>query len=335
LDGAIDAVFGGKIRKKQGSNMLDFLKKRSSAIGLDISDDIVKISQLNANGGDVSLFAAGSETRPENIERGSAAWQRWVISAINNVLGNSKFSGKDAVACLPARNIFIDYVRVGGSSNMAEEKLSEMIFPKIKGRLPFDASEAIIKYVPASDDNVVVLAAERQKIEIHLAIYERVPLSVKSIAVWPLTLANCYAKFFARRRTDFESVVMLADVGPESVNVVISRHKHLLYARSLDFGLNQLNGEDGSRLALELNACRRSFGSMYRSGQIERLIFLSGNAINKETFAKIAKQMELPAQMGDCLAAVRIENPWNCKVERRGCRESWATAFGLSLSEES
>ena len=87
-----------------------------------------------------------------------------------------------------------------------------------------------------------------------------------------------------------------------------------------------------TRLALELNACRRSFGSMYRSGQIERLIFLSGNAVNRDSFAKIAKQMELPAQMGDCLAATKIENPWNCKVERRGCKESWATAFGLSLS---
>jgi Tfp pilus assembly PilM family ATPase len=314
--------------------MLDFLKKQSSAIGLDIGDDIVKIAQLNGNGGDPALAAAGSENRPSDIERGSAGWQRWVINAIHNVLDNSKFNGKNAVACLPARDIFIEYARVAGSSTMPVEKLNEFILPKMKSKLPFDATDAIIKYVPTADDNVIVLATERQKVEINLAIYERVPVSVKSIAVWPQVLANCYAKFFARRRTDVESIVMLADVGPEGVNVVISRHKNLLFARSLDFGLDQLNGEDGSRLALELNACRRSFGSMYRSGQIERLIFLSGNAVNKETFAKIAKQMELPAQMGDCLAAVKIENPWNCKVERRGCRESWATSFGLSLSEE-
>jgi len=314
--------------------MLDFLKKQSSAIGLDISDDIVKIAQLNANGNEAVLSGAGSECRPENIEAGSAGWQRWVINAIHNVLDNSKFDGKNAVACLPARDIFIDYARVGGSDSMPGEKLNELIFPKIKGKLPFDAADAIIKYVPTADDNVIVLATERRKIEIHLAIYERVPVSVKSIAVWPQVLANCYARFFGRRSTDLESIVMLADVGPERVNVVICRHRSLLFARSLDFGLDQLNGEDGSRLALELNACRRSFGSMYRSGQIERLIFLCGNAVNKETFAKIAKQMELPAQMGNCLAATKIENPWNCKVEIRGCRESWATVFGLSLSEE-
>jgi Tfp pilus assembly PilM family ATPase len=315
--------------------MLDFLKKQSNAIGLDIGDDIVKVAQLDVNeSNEVVLSAGGSENRPSSIERGSAGWQRWVISAVHNVVENSKFNGKNAVACLPARDIFIDYARVGSSNNMPSEKLNEFIFPKIKGKLPFDSADAIIKYVPAEDDNVIVLASERQRIEIHLAIYERVPVSVKSIAVWPLALTSCYVKFFGRRSTDLESIVMLADMGPERVNVVICRHKNLLYARSLDFGLDQLNGEDGSRLALELNACRRSFGSMYRSGQIERLIFLSGNAVNKETFAKIAKQMELPAQMGNCLAAAKIENPWNCKVEIRGCRESWATAFGLSLSEE-
>ncbi len=314
--------------------MLDFLKKQSSSIGLDISDDIVKIAQLNTDGSEVVLAAGGSENRPENIERGSAGWQRWAIGAIHNVLENSKFNGKNAVACLPARDIYIDYARVAGNNNMPGEKLNELIFSRIKGKLPFDAADAIIKYVPAADDNVIVLATERQKIEIHLAIYERVPLSVKSIAVWPLALTSCYVKFFGRRSTDLESIVMLADVGPERVNVVICRHKNLLFARSLDFGLDQLNGEDGSRLALELNACRRSFGSMYRSGQIERMIFLSGNAVNKEAFAKVAKQLELPAQMGNCLAAAKIENPWNCKVEIRGCRESWATTFGLSLSEE-
>jgi hypothetical protein len=59
----------------------------------------------------------------------------------------------------------------------------------------------------------------------------------------------------------------------------------------------------------------------------------------------IAKQMEMPAQIGDCLAAVNI--PDNCHlkkksegdkkqmggpVDRRDCQVNWAVAFGLSLS---
>ena len=310
-----------------------FENNQLNPIGLDIGEDAVRIIQLRDNGQEVLLCAGCSEHRPENIEPGSGNWQKWTIAAIHSMLENSKFQGKNAVAALPSDDTFIDCLKVSGCNNISGEKLSELIVPKIKQKLPFEPSKAVIKCIPCEDDNVIALATDRQKIDIHVAIYERIPLSVKSIAVWPLALVSCYVKFFGRRKTDVDSVVMLADVGPKNVNVVISRHKNLLFARSLPLGLDLLNGEEmTTRLAVELNACRRCFSSMYRSGQIDRLIFLTGNGVDRETFAKIAKQMELPAQMGDCLAATRIENPWNCKVERKGCKESWAAVCGLSLS---
>jgi len=85
-------------------------------------------------------------------------------------------------------------------------------------------------------------------------------------------------------------------------------------------------------LVLELTACRRYFGSMYKEVRIERLIFLSGQAVDKDIYATIAKQLEMPAQMGDCLRAVEIADPCGSGINRRGFQLSWATAFGLSLS---
>jgi len=84
---------------------------------------------------------------------------------------------------------------------------------------------------------------------------------------------------------------------------------------------------------------------MYRNAQIERLIFLSGQAVDKDVCATIAKQLEMPAQMGDCLAAVEITK--SCRlsrgiehdnghlgdqIDRRDCPVNWAVTFGLSLS---
>ena len=71
---------------------------------------------------------------------------------------------------------------------------------------------------------------------------------------------------------------------------------------------------------------------MYKNTQLERAIFLSGQAVEKEIYTMIAKQLELPAQMGDCLAAVDIKDPLDSGIERRNCEFSWATTFGLSLS---
>jgi hypothetical protein len=96
---------------------------------------------------------------------------------------------------------------------------------------------------------------------------------------------------------------------------------------------------------MEITSCKRQFNMMYRNAQIERLIFLSGQAVNKNVCATIARQLEMPAQVGDCLAAVEIAK--SCRlsrevenskentggqIDRRDCPDNWAVTFGLSLS---
>jgi hypothetical protein len=142
---------------------------------------------------------------------------------------------------------------------------------------------------------------------------------------------------------------MLVGIEENYTNVVICRHKNLLFARSLSIGLSQLNTKKSSnKLLLDLTECRRQFASMNPRGQIERLIFLSSQtSVDKEMCVTIAKQLEIPAQVGDCLAAVEITEPsilggkiksndntesTATKIDRRNCAINWATAFGLSLS---
>jgi hypothetical protein len=108
-------------------------------------------------------------------------------------------------------------------------------------------------------------------------------------------------------------------------------------------GSQQLNDEPAiNQIVFELTACKRQFGSMHNNAQIERLIFLSSRVEDRNLCATIAKQMEMPAQIGDCLAAVKIggsfnnterrtETPGN-SIDRRNCQVNWATAFGMSLS---
>jgi hypothetical protein len=86
------------------------------------------------------------------------------------------------------------------------------------------------------------------------------------------------------------------------------------------------------RLVMELTAGRREFLSLYKNVQIERLIFLSGLAVDADVYRTIAKQLEVQAQMGDCMAAVEIKDPDRFGLERRNGTASWALAFGLSLS---
>jgi hypothetical protein len=318
-------------------------------IGVDISDDNLKLVQLGNNGDGMTLIASGSENRPDDVRPGSGDWQRWAIETIRRLTANSDFRGRDATAAMPASEVFIDHIRMPGKN---DRKMEDAIFSKIKQKLPFEPirNNVMIKYIPTEANNILVMATERKIIDRHLAMYEEAGLVIKSIGVWPVALTNCYARFFGTLESDTETIVMLICIETNCMNVVICHHKNPLFARSILIGNKQLDDENAvTRLVLELSACRRQFGSMYQNAQIERLIFLSSQAADRDVCATIAKQLEMPAQMGDCLAAVKIADGSGCSIldtrysqdEGRESsienRESsmgqvnWATAFGLSL----
>lgn len=307
-------------------------KKRSCLIGVDLGNDCLKLAQL-ANGSEDTLLIAGQYVnRPADITAGTARWQRWAIEVMRDAAGQGHFKGKEVVAALPANEVFIDHLRW---PKKFDGKIEDAIFSKVKQKLPFEPLQknTMIKYIPAEQDNVIVLATERTVIDRHLAIYERAGLALKSIGVWPVALASCYAQFFGRRKTDLDAIVMLLDIQPDCTNVVVSRHKNPLYACSVPLGTKQLKDESAvGRLVIELTACRRQFLSLYKSMQIERLIFLSGLAADSEVYRTIAKQLEIQAQMGDCMAAIQMIDPDRFGLDRRNGKVSWALAFGLSLS---
>jgi len=311
------------------------LKHHTCPIGVDIGDDNLKLAQLEKGKKGISLIAWNSKDRPAGLITGSSDWQKWALETIRELTAGSNFRGKEAIAAIPSSEVFIDHIKMAGTK---DDKLEDAILPKIKQKLPVDPEKAMIKYIPTEEDNVLVIAVEQKKIERHLAIYEKTNLRVKSISIWPLALINSYTGFFCRRKTDINSVVMLLDIETGCTNIVICRHKNLLFARSIPIGAKQMESDKMvTKLVLELTACRRHFCSMHKKAPIERLIFLSGlpaGNIDRDIRKTIAKELEMPAQIGDCLAAVEIANSAGSGLDRRGCKTNWATAFGISLSEE-
>ena len=307
-----------------------------------MGDDRLRIAQLANSAKGVRLIAGRNETRPESVQPGSAGWQRWAVEGIREATANGTFRGKEVIAAIPAGDVFIDHIKIGipfydSTQNRKkamtnDEKVPQAVFSKIKQKLPFQLDDAMIRYIPTEQDNALVVATERKIIDRHLAIYEKVGLAIKSIAIWPMALVSCYAKFFGRRKADLDAVVMLLDVETSCTNVAICRHKKLLYACSIPIGANQIGDEKIlTRLVLELTACRRHFVSIHQNVQIQRLIFLSGPAVGTEIYRTIAKQLEIQAQIGDCMAAVDLANPYRAGIDRRDSNVNWAIAFGLSL----
>jgi type IV pilus assembly protein PilM len=319
--------------------VFEFLKKRVLPTGIDLGSGYLKMAQLGSDGKQFYLNAAGREQRPEDIEPGSAQWQRWVAMTAKDMIGKGGFNGKQVVTAIPADDIFIDQIKI---AKAADDKIMRAVLAKIEDKLPFDSTGAMVKYVVAERQSgngqmdVLVMAAARQMVDRHLAIYEKAGLQICGISVWPLAMTKSYVKFFGRRAEDRETVAMLLDIGANHTNVVVSRHNNLLFARMIPIGLGQLSDEDViQKLMDEINACCRNFELVSSGSQIHRLVLISGRSVDSiicEKLAELAQGMQIPAQIGDVLAAVQVKSGCKFDIERRGPQADWATAFGLSLS---
>ncbi len=314
--------------------MLRFLKNHVCPIGIDVGDDRIKLIQLENNGKVATLLGGASQARPQNTKPGSSQWQKWVIDTVKEQTGNGNFKGKDIVASVPTNDIFIDHLK---TPKAPKGKIEKALVSRIKQRLPYEPDQAMLQYISTEDDNTMVMVMEREKVDRHLAVYEQANLNIKSLEVWPLAITKTYTKFFGRRKTDLDAIVFILDIEPENCNVVICRHLMPLFARSIQIGSDSFEDEEAvKRCILELTSCRRHFNSLYKKAEIERMLFLASDSISvtaQNAYATIARQMELPAQMGNCLAAVETSGNGSA-IERRGCNFSWATAFGLSLSSD-
>jgi len=324
--------------------MFLFFKNHTYPIGLDMGEDGLRLLQLKRQGDSINLIAGAAKRKPQNVQTASGGWQRWAIKSICDHLGNGSFRGRQVIAAMPAGEVFIDHII---SPKSKGEKLQKLIYSKMKKKLGLDFDNMVLKYISCEENNLLVMAAERQKVERYLAVFEQADLQIKSIEVWPVALANCYANFFARRQTDLKTVVMLLDFTFGFANVAICRAKNVLFARSIPVDSDKPDAGGIRGLILELNGCRRRFSSLYRKARIERLIFLTPAAIDKQTCATIAEKLQLPAQIGNCLQAVKVADPDKLVIERRDfsltpqsrnpkkrMQNSWAVALGLSLGVE-
>jgi Tfp pilus assembly PilM family ATPase len=312
--------------------MFKFAKNHMYTIGIDMGRDSLRLAQLTSCGQEVGLVAGCLQRCPPDIESGTPAWQHWAVEAIRESLARNKFQGKMASSAIPASDVLIETVRMPRNN---EVKLEDAMYARIKQHLRSGCTKenTLIQHVLTDQENALVMAADREIINRYLAVYEKAGLEIKSIGVWPEALINSYVRFFGRRKADTNETVLLLNMELDCTNLVICRHKNLLFARSLPIGTQGLDDERViDRLVLDVTACRRDFMALSRNSAISRLIFLSGRAVERQIYAKIARQLEVQAQIGDCLVAVEMAGPAHEELDRRDSNVSWATAFGLSMA---
>jgi len=320
--------------------MFGMNNKKLFPIGVDLGSGYIRVVQLGQNREGLFLQSAGLKQKPDTIEFDTPAWQHWAVEAPHELIRYNDFRGRNIVTALPADRLFIDPIKVPRS---ALKQLDQIIPQKIQKRLPFPVENALFQHMVidsgenSNSDTVDVLAvsANREDVHRHLAIYEKAKLDVSGISIWPTAMVKSFMNFFCRRTNEQETIALLLNVGTNHTNVVITRGANLLFARSVSIGYVQLEqGQMVQRLFSEIDACMQYFGDSGVADQIGRIVFLAGTGTSRtlcDKLAGLAQKMQVPAQIGDVLSAVEINQSPECLIDRRNCKVDWATAFGLSL----
>jgi type IV pilus assembly protein PilM len=216
---------------------------------------------------------------------------------------------------------------------------------------------------------VIVVAAARATLVAYLDMARRAKLDVVGVNVEPCAIVECFGRLF-RRVNDQKRTILFIDMGQASTQVVLSHGSQIVFARNVMIAGNhmdkaladkmgvkpedawQVRRDEAARLegppadspvyghlaevldALgdELTQCVRYYESVFRNQNIERAIFLGGQASDKRLCQAIAQRLNLPAQIGDPL--VRVESPnaaGPTALDRREPQPRWAVAVGLSL----
>ena len=319
--------------------MIGLNSKKTGPIGVDLGNDSIRLAQLGLNKQGPFLQAAGTVQKPAEIEPNSPAWQRWAIDSIKAIVHKEMFKGKSVITALPPDDLFIEPIKVPRS---ALDRLDDIIPQKIQKRLPFPAENALYQHVVvefrrtgSAETDVLAIAANRETVNRHLAIYEKAGLDIVGMSIWPLAMIRSFTGFFCRRKNEQDKIVILLSIAANHTNVAITRGPDLLFARAVSIGYGQLEqGQMVQRLFSEIDACIRYFETTAGNVRIDRLLFLTGSGTSPilcEKVAEVAQKMQIAAQIGDVLSAVEINQGPDCLIDRRNSKIDWSNVFGLSL----
>lgn len=224
--------------------MLGFVRNlftpRPGPIGVDLGTDTLRLAQCLHDGREWHLTAAACTDIPSGVRQSSETLTEFLIQGIRDLLTCAPFRGRDAVLCIPSRELTIQHIRM---PKLDEQETRKALPWELKDKLPMDPSAAVLRHLIAgevqvnneSKNEVVVMATPKTTVSHLLQLASRAKLNVIGMNVEPRAVVDCFAHVY-RRRSDQQVTTCYVDIGAESTRVTIAHGTRILFARTIGIG---------------------------------------------------------------------------------------------------
>lgn len=217
-----------------------FLQRGKVPIGLDISNDSVKVVKLKKSDSKISLDAIGmTKISPEPLDEDAlGAKQELAVKAIRNVLATQKIDAKKVRSSVSGNSVVVRYLKL---PFMSETELKDVIKFEAEEHIPFDIEHVIIdfqiiKETVEKDERmilVLLVASKEELIYDHMEVLRRAGVETTHINVDTFATEDALTYGVGE-----EDVIAIVDIGARMTNINVVENKVSCFNRDVLVGGN-------------------------------------------------------------------------------------------------
>lgn len=222
-----------------------FSSRSNFPIGLDISDQSLKIVQLKKYGEKIKIQALGKKTLPKGLfVNGEVKKRDEIIKAIKELIDNPSFgsiSGKEVIACLPESKTFIKLIEVEKTS----ADMAAIIDSEIEKHVPISLEEIYYDWQVIknhSDKQMILIgAAPRNIINQYTDLLDQAKLSIIALEIEPISICRCLlAEEHYKYKGNKDQNYGLVDIGANRSNFTVYSGGTILFSFSMPISGNKI-----------------------------------------------------------------------------------------------
>ena len=237
--------------------MLEFLKTKTSPIGLDISSNSVKMLQLQRRTDKIAVIAADEfALSSENCDDEHSA-QEAAVAAIKDILARGRFQKREVVSCLPSSRLIIKSLRL---DVFEDEEIEKALKSGTIDRIGLKADTHEIRFFSAGSikqgedvkNEIILFAIDKEALKSHIDMIENAGLISVAVDTVPCALFRSLQRSL-RRTVDQEKANVFVEVGSSHTTMIIGKAGEIIFAKQIDIASEQINKQVASRLGIGID----------------------------------------------------------------------------------
>lgn len=226
--------------------------KNGTVVGVNIGTDLIKAVEVTSKNGELTITAMGAvPTPPDSISNGVVMSVGALSEALKELWRTAGIKSKTVVSSVSGTGSLV--VRVIEVPKMTDRELSDNMKVDADRYIPFPPTEVVMDFkalreLPTDPDNpnmdVLLAAAQREIIDLHIKAIQQARLDPRSIDVEPLAAARALqhgqSQADGNDYVDYNDVSAIVNIGATGTEISVLRGDVLVFTRSVPGGGNSI-----------------------------------------------------------------------------------------------